>query len=59
MSYKYVYVIIPCVEHGRVSFEINDREQSFGTSSLQISAINEAFRTFSDKISLMEIIFFG
>lgn len=42
---------IPCVEHGLVSREINKREQSFGTSSRQTSAINDAFRTSSAKPS--------
>lgn len=51
LSQTFFFNKLPCVEHGRVSFEINDLEQSLGTSSRQISAINEAFRTFSDKIS--------
>lgn len=43
---------IPCVEQGLVSFEINEREHNFGTSSRHISAISDAFRTFSDNKSI-------
>lgn len=42
---------LPCVEHGRVSRDINNLEHNFGTSSRQISSINVAFRKFSDIMS--------
>lgn len=43
----------PCVEHGRVSLDINNREQSFGTSSRQTSATNDALRTSTTPSELM------